>query len=116
MAAGTFFEGYLWDEYAGACRQWKRADIAPDFRSPLESDIPTLLLSGAYDPVTPPETGERVARSLTRSRHLVIPNEAHGAGFGCARPAVLHVLLTGSIDGLPDVCAGVGAIDFTPAP
>lgn len=114
LAKGTFFEDYLWDEYAGTCRDWPRGRIAPDFRTPLESAIPTLLLSGAYDPVTPPETGARVARSLSNARHLVIPNQAHGAGFDCARPAVLHVLLTGRLEGLPEVCAGVGPIDLTP--
>jgi pimeloyl-ACP methyl ester carboxylesterase len=62
------------------------------------------LLSGEFDPVTPPEFGERVARSLPRSRHIVVPGGAHGSAAGCALPAVLHVLSEGTLDGLPDVC------------
>ena len=69
--------------------------------------MPVLLVSGWFDPVTPPETAERVAATLTNARHLVVRNEAHGAGFGCARPAVLHVLEKATLEGLPPVCEGV---------
>jgi pimeloyl-ACP methyl ester carboxylesterase len=104
--AGSFLGTYLIDEYRGACNGWPRAAVDSTFRAPLQAPIPTLLVSGWFDPVTPPETGERVARHLPIHRHIVDSTAHHGAGFGCARPAVLHVLVRGSLDGMPAVCAG----------
>ncbi len=38
-----------------------------DYYDPVVSDIPTLLLAGLYDPVTPPDFAERAAASLSQS-------------------------------------------------
>jgi pimeloyl-ACP methyl ester carboxylesterase len=52
--------------------------------SPLRSDIPTLLLSGEADPVTPPADAERTAAGLTRHVHLILDGEGHGQiATGC---------------------------------
>ncbi|MEO8448220.1 MAG: alpha/beta fold hydrolase [Gemmatimonadota bacterium] len=101
---GSFIGSYLLDEYRGACAGWEAKPVAESERRPLSSNIPTLLLSGFFDPVTPPEMGARVARTLSVSRHIVVANTAHGSGFGCARAATLHVLVKGTLEGLPAVC------------
>jgi hypothetical protein len=50
----------------------------------LHSDIPTLLLSGEADPVTPPVDAERAASGLVRHRHLILKGEGHGQlTIGC---------------------------------
>lgn len=41
------------------------------------SDIPTLLLSGAYDPVTPPQYGDEVLAHLTNATHVVAFGMGH---------------------------------------
>jgi pimeloyl-ACP methyl ester carboxylesterase len=66
--------------------------------------VPTLLVSGAFDPSTPPAFAERVSRSLPVSRLIVSPRTAHGSVGGCAAPAAAHVLVTGTLKNLPDVC------------
>ena len=104
LTRGAFIGRYLIDEYRGACAEWDGATVDPDLRRPLASEIPTLLLSGWFDPVTPPETAERVARTLPMSRQVVDPQAGHGSSVGCARRATLHVLINGSLDGLPAVC------------
>ncbi|MDT0557479.1 alpha/beta hydrolase [Ichthyenterobacterium sp. W332] len=43
----------------------------------LKSDIPTLLISGEWDPVTPPSNGEIVLKSLKNGSHVVFPNDGH---------------------------------------
>jgi len=48
------------------------------FHEPLVSDIPTLLLSGSLDPVTPPADAKQVAQGLKNSKHLVFEGAAHG--------------------------------------
>jgi pimeloyl-ACP methyl ester carboxylesterase len=60
------------------CRNWPRGPVDTDFFKPLVSTVPTLLLSGTLDPVTPPADAERVARSLRNSRHLTLQGAGHG--------------------------------------
>jgi pimeloyl-ACP methyl ester carboxylesterase len=66
------------------CKLWPRGPVDADLHSPLRSDIPTLLLSGEADPVTPPADAERAARGLLRHRHLILSGEGHGqVATGC---------------------------------
>jgi pimeloyl-ACP methyl ester carboxylesterase len=102
--AGTFLGSYVLDEYRQACGLWSVPRIADAGRAPLRTAAPTLLISGRFDPVTPPDFADAVARSLTNARHIVAPGGAHGSGPGCPREAVLHVLTTGGLDGVPAVC------------
>ena len=46
------------------CSVWPRGPVDPDFNAPLHSEVPTLLLSGGNDPVTPAAYGERAAQEL----------------------------------------------------
>lgn len=72
------------DALAQICQVWPRGPVDSDLHSALRSDVPTLLLSGEADPVTPPQDAERAARGLARHRHLVLPGEGHGqAATGC---------------------------------
>jgi pimeloyl-ACP methyl ester carboxylesterase len=66
------------------CKLWPRGPVDGDLHSPLRSEIPTLLLSGEADPVTPPADAERAARGLARHRHLILSGEGHGqVATGC---------------------------------
>jgi pimeloyl-ACP methyl ester carboxylesterase len=107
LTEGTFLGRYLIDEYRGGCKEWARASIADDFFQPVTAPAPVLLVSGWFDPVTPPSFGEAVARHLPNSKHFVVRNEAHGAAFGCAMPALLYFLERATLVGLPSVCDGV---------
>jgi len=102
--AHTFLGRYLFDEYRAACREWPRAPIAPDARTPVASKVPTLLVSGAFDPVTPPAFAESVQHGLAVSLALVATDGSHGSTFGCPRQAVLYVLERGMLAGAPTVC------------
>lgn len=46
---------------------------------PVTSDIPTLVLNGRFDPITPPANGAQAAETLTNSYNYTFPNTAHGA-------------------------------------
>jgi pimeloyl-ACP methyl ester carboxylesterase len=61
-----------------ACRYWDSGEAPPEFRRPVVSDVPTLLLAGEFDPVTPPEWAELAARNLSRSELFVFPGIGHG--------------------------------------
>ena len=72
------------DALLEVCKLWPRGAVDADLHSPLHSDIPTLLLSGEADPVTPPADAERAARYLTNHRHLILNGEGHGqVATGC---------------------------------
>lgn len=109
---GTFVGRYLYEQYKGACDAWEADPVDRSFLEPVISDVPVLILSGYYDPSTPPRLGDQVASHLPNSRHVVVRNESHGAEFGCARPAVIEFLRSGSLEGLGEICAEVGAIQY----
>lgn len=61
--------------------------------TPAKIDAPVLLLSGAWDPVTPPYRAEQAAKGMNHAHHLVVTNLGHGIStFGCA-PRLLREFL-----------------------
>jgi pimeloyl-ACP methyl ester carboxylesterase len=72
------------DAFAEVCKLWPRGPVDADLHDALQSDVPSLLLSGEVDPVTPPGDAERLAHGLARHRHLVLRGEGHGQlATGC---------------------------------
>ncbi|MCX7034123.1 MAG: alpha/beta hydrolase [Arenimonas sp.] len=59
------------------CSAWPKGPVSKDFHQPLSTDIPTLLLSGEFDPVTPPRYAEQVLATLGKARHLVGKGQGH---------------------------------------
>ena len=45
---------------------------------PVDADIPTLILAGRFDPITPPAWGRRAESVVTGSHYLEFPSAAHG--------------------------------------
>jgi pimeloyl-ACP methyl ester carboxylesterase len=87
------------------CKLWPRGPMDPDLHSPLHSDVPTLLLSGEADPVTPPADAERAARGLTFKRLLVLAGEGHGQlNVGCVPRLMAAFLNSADPEGLDAAC------------
>lgn len=59
------------------CPIWPKYSVPPSFAQPVTAKIPTLILSGQFDPVTPPSYGEHVAQSLANSHHIIDQRAAH---------------------------------------
>ena len=57
------------------CSVW---GVAPAPLTEVHSDIPTLVMSGSYDPITPPSFGELAAKNLTRSQFQLVQGSGHG--------------------------------------
>lgn len=74
---GTFLGEGLIRDYQQICSAWPAAPLPDDYGEPTRSDVPVLLISGEIDPSTPPSFGETAARTLPRSRHVVIPGGTH---------------------------------------
>ncbi len=81
------------DALAVICKLWPRGPVDDDLHAALHSDVPTLLLSGEADPVTPPDDAEKAARGLTHHRNLILTGEGHGQlATGCM-PRVMAAFL-----------------------
>ncbi|WP_313913927.1 alpha/beta hydrolase [Tahibacter sp.] len=108
----------LGDDFTAAlrtqCEVWPRGQRPADFHEPLKSDIPSLLLSGQYDPVTPARYGDQVAKGLSRSRHLVAPGQGHNViGRGCIPRLLARFIDKLETDTLDAGCVGdMGATPF----
>lgn len=92
-------------DFSAICAEWPRGDISPDFRAPLSSDVPVLILSGEADPITPPWHAERVADSLTNELHLVFAGMGHGnLSSPCTSGLFKDFLEGASVEGLDTAC------------
>jgi pimeloyl-ACP methyl ester carboxylesterase len=67
------------------CEEWLPRSARPAARPPVRSDIPTLILTGAFDDRTPTEHARRIASTLSRSYLVEFPDEGHDA-----RPSRCH--------------------------
>ncbi|MEM7128070.1 MAG: alpha/beta fold hydrolase [Chloroflexota bacterium] len=65
------------DEFYAACAIWGAGEAAKVENMPVESDIPTLLLAGELDPVTPPSWARLASETLTNHLYLKIPRGGH---------------------------------------
>jgi pimeloyl-ACP methyl ester carboxylesterase len=61
------------------CAAWPARRAAPVENEPVRSSIPTLILAGQHDPITPPAFAEVAATTLPNSTVVVFPGVAHGA-------------------------------------
>jgi hypothetical protein len=76
------------------CRLWKIPALGPEVNAPVVSQIPTLLLSGRFDPITPAYFAEAVAKTLSNSYTYTFPNTSHGAFlFNACANHIVHSFL-----------------------
>lgn len=102
---GTYLGDFQVREYQRACREWSQGAIPVDFRSPIKSSVPTLLISGALDPATPPEASAQAAHDLTNSRVVVVKDGTHGTGSPCIDELISQFVAQGSTADLAVACA-----------
>jgi pimeloyl-ACP methyl ester carboxylesterase len=66
------------------CQLWPHETRDANFHAPFVSALPTLVLAGELDPVTPPAYGTEVVSSLSHARLLVAKGQGHSViGVGC---------------------------------
>ena len=52
--ADTVLGNRMVESMAAMCEVWPKGDKPADFNTPLKGDLPVLVLTGEFDPVTPP--------------------------------------------------------------
>ena len=60
------------------CQGWHVKAVPAEQTHPVTSAIPTLILSGQYDPITPPAASLRAAQTLRHGYRFVFPGTGHG--------------------------------------
>lgn len=100
------------DSMQALCAQWGVATVDASENDAVISDIPTLVLSGEFDPITPPRWGQQAASTLSNSYFYTFPAVGHGAirSDDCALNIALQFLDNPSQE--PDA----SCIDTLPAP
>ena len=84
---------------------WPKGTVDASYYRPVVSDVPTLVLSGEVDPVTPPGWGQSVAKHLSHSKHIVVPATGHGVvTTPCGNHIVTDFIDEGSAEGLDIEC------------
>jgi pimeloyl-ACP methyl ester carboxylesterase len=69
-----------------SCAIWA-VDVSPSVENQrVLSDVPVLLISGQFDPVTPPSYAESALQGLSNGQHIVFPTGGHSESGspGCA--------------------------------
>jgi pimeloyl-ACP methyl ester carboxylesterase len=77
-----------------ACEIWNVEPAPGEVNEPVRSNVPTLVLSGRFDPITPPAYGEQVAEGLANAQIVVFPNGGHGSALSgeCQDQVILDFL------------------------
>jgi hypothetical protein len=87
------------------CNVWPRGNVPADFHEPVQSDVPVLLMSGARDPVTPPEYAALAAETFSNNVNLVARGQSHSVmKNNCLKTVTTAFVVAGSVENLDTNC------------
>ena len=114
LSQGSVFGNRTLD-FVKICTKWPvpQGSVSAAFRTPVVSNVPTLIFSGEADPITPPWHAEKVAAALSNKLHLVFKGMGHGnLSSRCTTNLLKTFLDSASTAGLDASC--VSAIEPPP--
>ena len=104
------------DDLFKACQSWGSVGPLLGENDLVTSDIPTLVITGKFDPTTPPSFAQQVAGQLSRSYYFEFPNQGHtptaADDSGCAMDTALAFLNDPSVEPDRDCLNDLEAVDF----
>ncbi len=65
--------------FLSTCELWQVKPLDPVMDDPVQSQLPVLIMSGGFDPITPAENGREVSQTLPNSYTIEFPTGGHGA-------------------------------------
>jgi pimeloyl-ACP methyl ester carboxylesterase len=101
------------DQLVAICAEYPARPSQPGDDAAVNSEIPTLLLVGAYDPVTPLEYAQLAAESLANVTIVQFADQGHGAltSGGCATGIIAQFLAQPEQAPIAD-CSQHGTLEF----
>ena len=104
----TFLGDYRLRQQREACAEWPRGEIPKFYSGEVTSDVPALVLTGQWDPVTPPGYGDIAAKNFRNSLHIVVPSGGHGfdgiTNMECIDDVTTQFITRGYTAGLDTTC------------
>lgn len=104
----TFLGDYRLRQQRAACDLWRRGSVPKNYAEPTRSAVPALILTGQWDPVTPPMYGDTAAKYLSHSVHVIVPHGGHGFnglnGLDCVDILIVSFINQGTTTGLNTAC------------
>ena len=96
-----------------ACKEWPKTELPADYFEPFRLETPTVLVSGATDPVSRPNWGEEVKSYMPNAIRIIVPGGAHTPENECTRSIRHELFRTGTTKGLDvDCIAKVQGVPF----
>ena len=77
-AMGDFAAAIVGEGLARGCESWSVPPLPASVSEPVVSDLPVLLLSGRFDPITPPTFAAEAAEHLSAATLVVRDGRTHG--------------------------------------
>nr|ART35670.1 B459 [uncultured bacterium] len=108
LGANTFLGDYRYRDQSAACAVWPKGSNGPNYADAVRSNKPVLIVTGEWDPVTPPAHGDAAAKSLTNSLHVVVPDGAHGVAglenINCLERIITQFISSGTVKDIDTGC------------
>jgi len=105
QSASTYLGADLIDGLKLTCEHWNDGLIDNDFKQAVESTVPTLLLSGSADPITPPAYAELAMANLKNAKHIVNEHQGHmQAATGCMPKIMAQFIQDATVETLNTQC------------
>jgi len=97
------YDNFSWLPFYGGvdglfktCGVWNAKPPAAGENAPVSSSIPTLIITGKYDPATPPAWAKELATHLSQNYLFIFPDNGHtptaADSTGCAMSMVVAFL------------------------
>ncbi len=84
------------------CDLWEAGAADAIDNTAVSSNIPTLVMAGEYDPITPPAWGELAAATLPNSYYFEYPGLGHGASISGDCPQGMMMAFLNEPTTMPD--------------
>ena len=93
------------DALEAICSVWPQGPVDADFRDPVSTRTPFLLLSGDSDPITPPRYADMAAMNLMKAWLLTGRDQGHGQiGVGCMPHIVADFVAGAGLENVDTSC------------
>lgn len=93
------------DALEAICSVWPAGVLDEEFKVPVASEVPVLLLSGEADPITPPRYAELAAVDFANARLLTGKKQGHGqAPRGCVPNIIAAFVAAADASSLEVTC------------
>ena len=73
----TLLGNSLVNFYLNACPAWPHGTMPAHFHDAFKTNLPVLILSGEFDPVTPPRYAQEIVKGLHNARVLSLRGQGH---------------------------------------